>query len=90
MKNYRCFTIAAFAISYKIEHDGCSPTVEEMADHFCLSKATVQRHLEQLEYEHHLCTRKDGKLVFTLKDNEANGGQYLPPKWYAEAVLTLD
>lgn len=85
MKNLRCFTIAAWAITYKIDHDGCSPTVDEISRHFCISKATTQRHLEQLEYEFHMCTRKDGKLVFCT-DHEP-GGQYLPPAWYAEAVL---
>lgn len=77
-QDYQCDLVAAWIVTYSIQHSGNSPTVQEIADHFGKQKSTIQFHLERLQGEG-VVSRVDGKLVIL-------GSGYLPPVWYLNTI----
>ena len=73
------FAVACWCIVYAGTHGGNSPSLDEIADHFHVTKARVQRAINQM-YKHGIAERIDGKLVMV-------GSTNVPPRWYIENTL---
>jgi DNA-binding IclR family transcriptional regulator len=56
--------IASFIERYCAEHGGQSPSLQEIADAFGISKASADRHVQELLREGR-AIRRDGKLWLT-------------------------
>lgn len=72
-------SIRDFIITYKVEHDGVSPTMDEIATGTYLSRAGVRYHLRiMLAYG---TLKKDGRRGLIVP-----GGRWIPPESPAQEV----
>lgn len=70
----RLFSVAQCIVSYAVGHIGNTPSLQEIADQFDLSKRWIQQNVEAL-YGYGIAERVDGKLIIV-------GSTYVPPTWY--------
>lgn len=72
----RTFAVAAWVVSYAVSHNGNSPTISEIAEHFNIVRSHAEYFLNQL-FAKGIAERVDGKLIII-------GVTVVPPSWYLD------
>lgn len=70
------YRIYAYIMTYKIKHDGLSPTVREIAQKLKMGSTSIQYQLDNMERSG-LIRRGDGRS----RSIQLIGGRYIPPPW---------